>query len=82
MIGYAAKHRDYRMVESLRAPDRVPESPLVTGARLQTRGAPARELGGTGLGLAIVKHLVQAHDGTVWVESELGKGTTFCFSLP
>lgn len=44
--------------------------------------ARSRELGGTGLGLAIVKHLVQAHNGTVWVESEPGRGSTFWFSLP
>ena len=44
--------------------------------------ARSRELGGTGLGLAIVKHLVQAHNGAVWVESELGVGTTFWFALP
>ena len=44
--------------------------------------ARSRELGGTGLGLAIVKHLVQAHGGGVWVESESGMGSTFWFSLP
>ena len=44
--------------------------------------ARSRELGGTGLGLAIVKHLVQAHNGNVWVESELGEGSAFWFSLP
>jgi two-component system phosphate regulon sensor histidine kinase PhoR len=37
---------------------------------------------GVGLGLAIAKHIIQAHRGEIWVESEEGKGATFSFSLP
>jgi two-component system OmpR family sensor kinase len=44
--------------------------------------ARARNRGGTGLGLAIVASLVAAHDGTVDVASEPGKGTTFTVRLP
>jgi two-component system phosphate regulon sensor histidine kinase PhoR len=42
----------------------------------------ARPTGGSGLGLAIAKHVVQAHGGSIWAQSEEGKGSTFSFSLP
>ena len=43
---------------------------------------PSRSKSGTGLGLSIARHLVEAHQGKLWVESTIGQGSTFSFSIP
>jgi signal transduction histidine kinase len=48
----------------------------------QVESSLKRSVSGTGLGLAITKGLVEAHQGKIWVESEVEKGSTFTFTLP
>ncbi|MCL5958250.1 MAG: ATP-binding protein, partial [Chloroflexi bacterium] len=84
-IVVAIESRENEVLTSVK--DRGPGIPPEEIPRLFTRFqrvAGAREEGvpGLGLGLYITKGLVEAHGGRIWVESEMRKGTTFCFTLP
>ena len=83
-------------IEAARTPDhKIRNSVADTGIGIPSEDLPriferfyrvdrgrSREVGGTGLGLSIVKHAIERIDGTVAVESELGKGSTFTLLLP
>jgi signal transduction histidine kinase len=48
----------------------------------QVGGDYTQRIEGTGLGLSLAKRLVELHGGRVWLSSEVGKGSTFTFSVP
>jgi signal transduction histidine kinase len=62
----------------------IPADKLETifGRFQQVDASDSRQKGGTGLGLAISKSIVQQHGGKIWVESVLGEGSKFYFTLP
>ena len=62
----------------------IPESDLerIFERFYRVDAARSREAGGTGLGLAIARHVVDAHGGRIWVESAVGQGSRFHFSVP
>lgn len=54
----------------------------IFGRFQQVNASDSRDQGGTGLGLAICRSIVQQHNGCIWVQSQLGQGSTFYFTLP
>lgn len=87
VISAEALQRKDRRYLRIAVADRGPGIPAEHLPRLFERfyrvdAGRSRALGGTGLGLAIVKHLVEAMQGEVGVESQVGHGSTFWFTLP
>jgi signal transduction histidine kinase len=82
-IDVAAKNGDLLVSVS----DTGPGIPETERAKIfdefrQAEGSITQKKGGTGLGLAIAKRIVELHGGKIWVESEVGKGSKFTFTLP
>jgi signal transduction histidine kinase len=56
--------------------------PQLFGRFYRAEGALALGVQGLGLGLYITKGLIEAHGGQIWVDSDVGTGSTFVFTLP
>jgi two-component system phosphate regulon sensor histidine kinase PhoR len=82
--GFSARHRNYLVFEVRDEGEGIAREhlPRLTERFYCVDAGRSRDMGGTGLGLAIVKHIVNRHRGTLDIDSEPGKGSTFAVYLP
>ena len=78
---------DQRLVHASPCTTPAPASPTADQGKIfeefqQADNSATKKKGGTGLGLSISRRIVEMHGGKLWVESELGKGSVFSFTLP
>src|SRR4029434_11343102 len=80
-IRVSARQRDHQIVVSVA--DTRPGVPQEHLSKIFDRfwQTPGTKQKGSGLGLSIAKGIVEAHGGTIWAESRLGKGTAFCLTM-
>ena len=84
-IGLGARANEHELVVWVRdsgigiAPE---DQPRIFGEFEQVEHEESKQRGGTGLGLSICRWLIQMHGGRMWVESTVGKGSSFYFALP
>ncbi len=83
-IAVSAEHKDETIQVCVRDSGRGIPSDAIKNLFTRFYRVPDTEgyTAGTGLGLSIAQRIVQQHGGRIWVESELEKGTRFCFTLP
>ncbi len=80
----ASSLKDEVLVEISDSGEGIPQSDLkkVFEKYYQVKSGPGENVGGSGLGLVICKNIIEALGGRIWCESEIGKGTSFKFTLP
>jgi signal transduction histidine kinase len=82
-IRVAAENGAFEVAVADSGPGIAPEDQeRIFGEFQQVDSSSTREKGGTGLGLSIARRIVEMHGGRIWVESALGSGATFRFTLP
>ena len=81
-IGATQVDDEVRVSVADTGPGIAPEDVERIFEEFQQTDAGSEQQEGTGLGLALSKRFVELHGGRIWVDSELGKGSTFTFALP